>query len=211
MSKLRMGIKWLGLCGLAAALLGCSRKPFDDSQITSALPPDKPVPQVNALSAMAGVPVRVGDVNKILVVPPIVSRPDPFALLPAEASYEKQQLAENLGAINGYWPMFYTPPPETAPEPVFEPQPPRRLEGVLIGDSVTAILDNGGTVMEIHPGEILPGGWLVVSIDGEKAVLRRVGSTKLPQEVVVRLEVAPSGFSAAPAQDNGNKPPKKVD
>jgi bifunctional DNA-binding transcriptional regulator/antitoxin component of YhaV-PrlF toxin-antitoxin module len=71
---------------------------------------------------------------------------------------------------------------------VIEPQPFRRLAGIMVGDSVLAIIDMGdGNLQIVRPGQQIPGTeWTVASIDEEKAVLRRSGNKK-PKEVVVPL------------------------
>lgn len=125
-------------------------------------------------------------------------RPDPFALSPVEQGFENRQEAERLASQIGYFPNVFVdlpPPSETGQAP--EPQPRRRLAGVLIGDSVLAIIEmgNGRPPEIVRPGQQVPGTeWTVVSIDEDKAVLRR-GGTRLPHEVVVHLE---GRLSAAP-------------
>jgi hypothetical protein len=65
----------------------------------------------------------------------------------------------------------------------------------VVGDSVLALIDMGnGTTELIRPGQRIPGSeWTVVSIDEEKAILRR-GGNRLPRQVTVRLELPPPGF-----------------
>lgn len=203
-----------GTLALAAALLiaGCgggAAAPISSgaapaSQTTSSKAMGAPP---MAIKAAAGMPVPPGDASKLinLAVLKVPARPNPFALTAIEGSYEMSQLAENLAGM-GSFPMYYQPPPEVLPLPEVEPQPYRRLAGILIGDSVTALIDMGnGQIQEVHPGQRIQGTeWMVQSIDSEKAVLRRVGSRKLPQEVVVRLESAPPG--TVPTFNPGNNP-----
>ena len=131
------------------------------------------------------------------------TRPDPFALGPRERNYETRQTAERVFNETGQWRVDFIPAVETVVVPVVEPQPYRRLAGVIVGDSVLALIDMGdGQLQIIRPGQEI-GGWRVVSIDSEKAILRRAGN-KLPHEVTVRLETPPSGFPTGGTGGGGN-------
>jgi hypothetical protein len=62
--------------------------------------------------------------------------------------------------------------------PVVEPQPYRRLSGIVVGDSVLAliVMGDGAGPQIIRPGLRIPNSpWRVISIDEEQAVLRRDG------------------------------------
>lgn len=146
-----------------------------------------------------GAPVSIGDAT--LVTKEIASRtfhprPDPFALLPVERNFDQAQVAEKLSQEMGYSTM-YEPPVETTTEDVFETQPYRRLAGVLVGDTVSAILImEDGTAVLIKPGMRIPNSpWRVVSIDEDKAVLRRAGHVR-PTQITVPLETPPGGTPA---------------
>jgi len=158
----------------------------------------------------AGVPVTQGDVVKLheqlKVTKATPPRPDPFALLPEEEAYDKKQLAENLRAnYGGTWPLLYEHVDTTPPPPVVEPQPYRRLAGIIQGESVTAVIDMGdGRMITIHPGQRIEGTeWMVQSITSDYAILKRVGSRTLPQEVIVRLESPPAGGQPPPLAPTG--------
>ena len=93
----------------------------------------------------------------------------------------------------GWYPNIAEEPVEATTTLELEPQPPRRLAGILVGESITALIDMGdGTGLQpIRPGQEIKSGsttWIVQSIDEEKAILRRVGDDKRPKYVVVRLE-----------------------
>jgi hypothetical protein len=123
------------------------------------------------------------------------SRNDPFALTAAERKYERDQSAERfLNEAGGFAVMFKEEQKVVVPK-VVEPQPYRRLSGIVVGDSVVALIDMGNGDWElIRPGQMVGGTeWRVISIDEEKAVLRRPGNV-LPNEVVVRLEAPPAGM-----------------
>src|SRR5262249_11073777 len=120
-------------------------------------------------------------------------RNDPFALMPEERRFESSQATERVLGESGSWRFDYEPPEVKDETPVTEPQPYRRLPGVIVGESVLALIDMGdGRPLEIiRPGQRIPNSeWTVVSIDEEKAILRRPGN-KLPKEIVVRLESPP--------------------
>lgn len=194
--KLKFGI---GIVALATILAGCPAPeptPIASGTTTPAVATAPPY----VYSGRVGVPVTVGDPK--LMTEKIASRtfgarPDPFALLPIERSFDQSQTAERLIQDMGYSTM-YEPPAETGPvQEVVEPQPYRRLAGVLVGDTVSAILImEDGTAIQIKPGMRIPNSpWRVVSIDEEKAVLRRAGNVK-PTQIIVRLESPPGGVPA---------------
>jgi hypothetical protein len=122
-----------------------------------------------------------------------VARPDAFALSTPEQDYDTRAQNEIVfSRANGgqFWPASFVPKVEAVTVEVVEPQPFRRLAGVLIGDSVMAIIDmgNGSPMQLIRPGMSIPNSpWKVKSIDQEKAVLIR-GGNKLPKEIIVRLQ-----------------------
>ncbi len=135
-------------------------------------------------------------------------RKNPFALNADEAAFDRQQAAEKIVLDGGQIGELYELPPDTLPqvEPV-EPQPYRRLSGILIGDSVLAILEQGNTSTIVRPGQMLPGtDWKVISIDQNRAILHRVGSNRAPREVEVRLEIGFPSQSSAPGGGNNGTP-----
>ncbi len=136
-------------------------------------------------------------------------RADPFKLKPAEQKFEIQQDTERLMGTMGGFVVEYEPPVEKEPNAglVTEPQPYRRLSGVIVGDSVYALMDTGGeNPVIIRPGMKVPNtDWTVVSIDAEKAVLRRSGN-KLPHQVTVRLESPPPGMGGGAPNTGATNP-----
>jgi hypothetical protein len=132
-------------------------------------------------------------------------RPDPFALTREDQAYDVQQGTERLFQQSNFS-MEYQPPVEADPTPpTMEPQPYRRLSGIVVGDSVLAIMDMGagGDPVIIRPGMKIPNSeWTVVSIDSEKAVLSRPGNVR-PNRITVRLESPPPGMGGTP---NGGLP-----
>lgn len=145
-------------------------------------------------------------------------RSDPFALLSEERAFEISQNSERILADSGGFRFDYEPPVEQDDVEIQEPQPYRRLAGVIVGESVLALIDMGDGRLEIiRPGQRIPNSeWTVVSIDEEKAILRR-GGNRLPRQIVVRLESPPfnpnqgggggmGNPSGAPGGGPGNAP-----
>lgn len=134
------------------------------------------------------------------------TRPDPFALMSGERAYEAEQASARVLQQSGGYTLLFTPPAPVAsedPRPI-EPQPYRRLSGILVGDSVYAIIElEGGRTEIVRPGTRIPNSeWTVVSIDHERAVLRRDGNRR-PSEIVVRLESRP--FNQGGGGGGGNQ------
>lgn len=184
----------------ALVLAGCGASPA-----ATEAGEDLPVHQVKLnVSADSGVPVEqstdAARFNKLVALrsTQFTHRSDPFALTRTEEEYDRQQEMERVFSNTGGFTVEYQPPVDNKPAPVFQEQPYRRLAGVVVGDSVLAIIDMGNGQTEIiRPGEKVPNSdWTVVSIDQEKAVLRRSGNV-LPHEVIVRLESPPPGFNGS--------------
>ena len=208
-----------GACA-AVGLGGCAVTPVAD------VPPAKtfhgPPQKIPSVEVTAGTPVRQGD-NSMIIADykafKVTARPDPFALRPFEQEHEAKENNERIFATTGsfFGPLF-VPKPESVQVERVEPQPFRRLAGVLVGDSVIAIIDMGdGSPMQvIRPGMQIPNSpWRVVSIDSDKAILRRSGFVK-PTEVVVRLQspafnggpaAQPTGQGQAPGQGGQQQQP----
>ena len=164
--------------------------------------------------ADAGVPVQpLGDPattwKSLIASHAFTARRDPFSLHPKERAFDAAQAMERVFSSTGGWSVRFVPKTEVAFIPRAEPQPYRRLAGVIVGDSVLALIDMGDGRLElIRPGQMIRG-WRVASIDSEKAILRRGGSV-MPHEVVVRLESPPFGTPApggAPGQAPGQGQP----
>lgn len=132
-----------------------------------------------------------------------MARADAFALLPSERVYDRQQAAARLiSEGGGFTTMFVAPEEPVVTVAVTEPLPNWRLSGVVIGDGVAALLDMGNSVIDIRPGQKVPDtDWVVVSIDAERAVLRR-DNGKLPRYFVVPLSSA--NESPSSPQGGGN-------
>lgn len=127
-------------------------------------------------------------------------RRDPFALQSDERAFDQAQLSERVLGGAGFYPLGYQEPEDREATVEIEPQPARRLLGIIIGDAVVAIIDMGdGRTELIRPGTKIPNSeWTVVSIDSDKAVLRRSGQ-KLPREITVKLEPPSALGGGAPA------------
>jgi hypothetical protein len=188
----------LGACATVFAAAGCN-------DVATDVP--APIPAANAGTvvfkpdAEAGVGATVaGDATKIKTLvasKAFGQRSDIFALMPVERKREQSMLAERLTSESG-WSTQFEPRVEVDPSQfeIDDPQPYRRLAGVIIGDTVMAIMMmEDGHAEIIRPGMMIPNTeWRVVSIDEEKAVLRRAGN-KRPRQIVVNLETDPGGMA----------------
>lgn len=207
-AELNLAMKNSSLCLTIIAsvvLVGCqeSQPPLSPPVVT--LPPSTFDPNVDA---GWGKGVVVGDATLVANLKTRTSgnlgqsfspRNDPFALLGEERSFEAQQSSERVFSESG-WRFDYEAPPPVDVVDTLEPQPYRRLAGVIVGESVLALIDMGDGRLEIiRPGQRIPNSeWIVVSIDEDKAVLRRPGN-RLPRQIVVRLESPPAGFGGTPS------------
>lgn len=185
----------------AMFLVGCQESLPPLSPPTVVLPPNKFDPNVDA---GWGKGVVVGDATLVANLKTRSSgnlgqsfspRSDPFALLSEERSFETRQTSERVLGEMGGWRFDYEAPAPVETSDAQEPQPYRRLAGVIVGESVLALIDMGDGRLEIiRPGQRIPNSeWTVVSIDEDKAILRR-GGNRLPRQIVVRLESPPAGF-----------------
>ena len=128
--------------------------------------------------------------------PSFTPRRDPFAPLPEEV--EAMQ-------ADAFDPARYfvlasppKPPKVELPEP-YEPQPRRRVAGIIIGSTVSAILEQEGELPRIvYPGDMV-GEFRVVAITENGLVLRR--SKGNPREVRVPYE--PPGNVGSGARTGG--------
>lgn len=142
-------------------------------------------------TADAGVSVKVGDPTKLAGLLVSKSGPgfrrDPFGLLPVEGQFEMSQRAAKFADENGFS-FDYEAPEEKDDTPVLEPQPYRRVAGIVVsGEGILALIDMGdGQFQTVRPGQKI-GEWIVVSIDEEAVTIRRPGN-KLPREIRVPLE-----------------------
>jgi hypothetical protein len=198
----------LGLTvGLTVACAGCQQVVEDVAPPKNPNYPAVEQPQAAASAGVLPVPVAQPTVVVDLVRNYKLPQPrrDPFSLQELELAYETKQANARIFATTGaFFPSLFVPKEERVEVDFTEPQPYRRLAGVLVGDSVMAIIDMGdGRPMEvIRPGMQIPNSpWRVISIDEEKAVLKRSGNVK-PKEIVVRLETP--GFSRPSAPAGGN-------
>lgn len=196
----------------AIGLSGCGEDPAPP-------PPPPPVtaaPSVDMSKLLAGVdagnPIGLTttadtETKKVAMGTPFLVRSNAFRLLRQESAYETSQRSERLLQETGGYLTLWSPPPPPSPLPPteqIEPQPYRRLSGILIGDTVVAIMElEDGTSIIVRPGTKIPNTeWTVVALDADKAVLRRPGKQK-PTQIVVKLENPPIGGRGAAGGDGG--------
>ena len=193
---------WLLAGLLALAATGCRDVVGDVPVPKQFKGPTQHIPSNNAKAGIGVQPGTVALIQAQIASLKVTPRPDPFALQEEDKEYEVKENNERIFATTGsFFGSLFIPKPETVLIEHTEPQPFRRLAGVLVGDSVMAIIDmgNGSPMQVIRPGMQIPNSpWRVVSIDQDKAVLRRNGNVK-PKEVVVRLQ-SPSFGGIQPGQ-----------
>jgi len=210
--KLKFGIGWGMVLGLGLIVSwGCATSARSQGAASMQQappgtpgPPFPPPPSIQAASglldpiATAGVPVPEGIDSNFQRMKALArrsnlgGRTDPFALLPAEARYDREQAGARILNELGGFVNYYEPPEEVQDESeIIDPQPPRRVSGIVLGEAVYAILHMGPGApgIVVRPGTRIQEGpttWTVVSIDEDKVVLRRDGNRR-PNMVVVRL------------------------
>ncbi|MDW8106740.1 MAG: hypothetical protein RMK45_04575 [Armatimonadota bacterium] len=129
--------------------------------------------------------------------PPFTPRRDPFAPLPEEVAAMQAEAFDP----SRYFVLASPPKPPRVelPEP-YEPQPRRRVAGIIIGTTVSAILEQEGELPRIvYPGDMV-GEFRVVAITADGIVLRRPKGN--PREVRVPLE-PPSATTGGAATGAG--------
>lgn len=205
-------IPYMALAAAALMVVGCAGD--DSAQFTSTVPAAAAGPTPDRLNADAGVPVVTTldptfEQAKAEAKAKFVGRrSNPWALLGAEAIFDREQTRERIVADTGgsFGAVYELPDDKPVEETiVIEPQPYRRLSGIMLGNGVAALIEmEDGRVYEIWPGVQIPGTeWVVISIDAERAVLRRAGS-RLPKEVIVPLGPRLStGFGVGGGNNNG--------
>jgi hypothetical protein len=189
------------------AIAGCNGPEPDPNAFNP--PPRKKLPDLPPAAAEAGLKVDPSDPGLMAQAQTMAftTRANPFALLPTEIRFDKSQLAASLNETMGFYPLFG----ESEPQPVQPPfryveEPDRRLAGVMIGETVSALIDmNDGSPMQIiRPGSTIKNAsgqdtWIVESVDEERALLRRIEPNVRPTHIVVRLQNSPGGGTSGGA------------
>src|SRR5579862_2729385 len=146
MTKLRLAIQVLGITAVLASV-GCT-----DPNTAWKTPDANPAPadpfmkQAQSFKAPSEAGVRVDPAPAVLWTQLVrsrtfSSRPDPFALQPKERAFETSQEGERMFTQIGGWDVRFEPVDEIVVQPTVEPQPYRRLAGVIVGDSILALID----------------------------------------------------------------------
>lgn len=209
---MNVSTRCLALGAVVAAIIGCGGSaPSSSPNSSSGLSALTTSPTYTPPNVDAGVPVeRSTDAKPYKALVAASSkygyRPDPFALTKDEAAYDHQQNAERVMTTMGGFRVDFVPAEDKTQEVVPEEvQPYRRLAGIVVGDSVLAIIDmgDGRPVEIIRPGMKIPNSeWTVTSIDQDKAVLHRDGPTP-PHNVTVRLESPPANATGTGGFNSG--------
>jgi hypothetical protein len=199
--------------GLMAALVGCGSS---DSAVNApgAKPMPKDVEKSVETNAVAGMPIpetadpAFAETRKVAEERPFAVRGNAFALLSPEVKFNREQTSERIFSNLGGFQVEYEPPLEKPdPEEQREPQPYRRLAGIVLGDAVLALIEmEDGQTYQVRPGQQIPNSeWFVFSIDAEKAILRRKGN-KIPHEIAVALESRRGGSGGGGGAPTGGSP-----
>lgn len=201
----------------AAVFIGCGQQPAPAPTTTTQTTDPGDAPTAFDFEALyreegidAGVPISYGgegstDTYGLAQASTFVTRTNPFALLPQEYSFNREQWVERILQMQGGFSNYYVIRPDVEDEPpVVEPTPAWRLSGIIIGDGISALLDMGpGEDLIIRPGTRIPDTeWVVVSITEEYAVLER-GGNRLPRRFIVPLAGPLEGMPQAPAGGGG--------
>lgn len=205
-----MRSNWISIFGAVGlltglSLVGCKTGTTDPNASQAPAPKTAAAPKVN-FGTDVGIPLdpqtdSATQLHNLYAQLDVRPRQDPFSLTPQEIAYDKAQQSERLVQQEGQLaPMFEVPPPPDDTPPYEEPQPYRRVSGILVGDSVLAIIEMGeGAPVIVRPGMYVPNTpWFVVSIDEEKVVLRRQGAVN-PKEITIRLEQRPPNMGGGGA------------
>lgn len=201
----------LALAGLVV-LSGCGPDPV--KSMTSAPSGSAPAQAPFVPKAEAGIRREPADPAALIAEAskmPVVVRDDPFALRGEEIRWDRAQLAASLTEEGGWYANIAEEREEKQETFQVESQPPRRLAGILIGETITALIDmgDGQPLQTIRPGQEIRSGnttWIVQSIDEEKAVLRRKEGNIRPKYVVVRLEDSASINNPSPTGGGSTNP-----
>jgi len=130
--------------------------------------------------------------------PAIQPRKDPFALLPEEVEAMQADAFTRAPFVLVASPP--KPPKVEIPEP-YEPQPKRRVAGIILGQTVSAILEQEGELPQIvYPGDMV-GEFRVAAITPEGIILRR--SKGNPREVRVPYEPPGVAFGGGAVTTGG--------
>lgn len=198
--------KWffIPIVVVALAVCGCATPTIEE-------PTFPPVPVVKKMDVGVDAGIKVEESKKDIFADAnakvFAARSNPFVLTGLQMKFDRSQsTARILGDIGG-WSNATIEVPEDRDRVVpIEPQPFRRLSGIIVGQSVMGLIDMGdGKEQIIRPGMQIPGTeWTVVAIDGDRAILRRPGN-KLPHEISVPLQGRLPGGGGAPANPGGGR------
>ena len=153
-----------------------------------------------------------------LVGAPATARPDPFvipgvrAIAPPKPSVTS--FAPTPVVTNWVPPVVHTPPPPPSPATAQATLPNDRVAGIMLNNGVYAIMDADGQSQVVQPGDTLPGGEKVVSIQSDSVTLRTTDNqtVNLPLSAGTGSDMGAPGYppGGMPASFNGGPPPYQM-
>lgn len=188
------------------------KKPAKPNAKVAAKP--KPSGKAKVASAAGASAKKTGAVKVAsLVGAPATVRPDPF-VIPGERVVAPPKptvtsFAPTPVVTNWAPPIVKAPPPPPTPQTATAALPDDRVSGIMLNNGVYAIMDADGQSQVVQPGDTLPGGEKVVSIQSDSVTLRT------PEDQTVNLPLS-AGTSTGnmgypggmPASYNGGGPPQ---
>ena len=182
----------LALTGCVSTTTSVTGVPTGSNLYTAKSPPK---------GAEAGIPladpISKHTVQEIAHAMSVPARHDPFRLTATEVRFDRQQRTERLLTEAGGYVNLFTPTQDIdfAPRPL-QSRPLWRLSGVVVSENgIVALLDmGGGRSMVIRPGTLIDeGGFVVESLNQDRAVLRRLDQSLEPHRVTIELSGPLSG------------------
>lgn len=199
---MKKSIQLIAGLSLLAVLGGCGETQVP-SRLTQAptgsVPNDlKALPPVAAEAGYDLIPAAATTTDVVTIAKGMSfsSRGNDFALMSGEQAFDMEQRMLNLfeGGGGFFNAEFATPEERPVSEELRRVEIPMwRLSGIVIGESVSALLEKApGQTVSVRPGMVIDGEWMCVSIDQEKAVFRRLDNAE-PNTMEVRLSLPMGG------------------
>jgi hypothetical protein len=147
-----------------------------------------------------------------LVGAPSKARPDPFVIPGVRYEAPPKPSVTTIAAtpIVTNWepPVIKAPPPPVTPTTGPAELPNDRVAGIMLNNGVYAIMDADGESQVVQPGDTLPGGEKVVSIQSDSVTLRTTDNQSVNLPLSAGASSPNMGYPGGmPASYNGGGPP----